>query len=140
MWIQELPAGIPKAVTPEGTGMGIATSPDGKWVAAITQDGTIMLFPLDGGEPRPVAKRASGDNFSQWSADGRTLFVSHAGNPLDVFSIDIQSGKRQLWRSFELPDPAGALIATFFVTRDMGSYAYGYFRILHDLYLVEGLR
>ncbi len=36
--------------------------------------------------------------------------------------------------------PAGALIATFFVTRDMRSYAYGYFRILDDLYLVEGLR
>ena len=120
--------------------MGIATSPDSKWVAAITQDGTITLFPLDGGEPRPVAKRASGDNFSQWSADGRTLYVSHPGNPLDVFSIDIQSGKRQLWRTFELPDPAGALIAAFFVTRDMRSYAYGYFRILDDLYLVEGLR
>jgi len=45
-----------------------------------------------------------------------------------------------LWKTFELPDPAGAQIAAFIITRDACSYAYGYFRILDELYLVEGLK
>jgi Tol biopolymer transport system component len=141
IWLQELPSGLPRPVTPEGTGTSsIATSPDGQWVAAIAQDSKIMLFPLQGGEPRPVAKRNPEEDIIQWSADGRTLYVSHAGNPLDVFSIDVQSTKRRLWKTFELPDPAGATIATFIVTRDAHIYAYSYFRILDDLYLAEGLK
>jgi Tol biopolymer transport system component len=138
-WVQELPAGQPKPVTPEGT-TGVATSPDGRWVAAITPDSMIVLFPLQGGEARSVARLTSPEEVCQWSADGGTLFVSRRGTRLDVFRIDVQTGKRQLWRSFAMPDPAGARIATFVVTPDGRSYAYGYLRTLDDLYLVEGLK
>jgi len=127
-------------VTPEGT-VGVATSPDGHWVAAVTQDSTLMLFPLQGGEPRPVAKLAPTEAVSQWGADGQTLFVSHAGGTrLEVSGIDVKSGKRQLWKTFEVPDPAGVHVSNLVVTRDARSYAYGYIRILDELYLVEGLK
>ena len=76
----------------------------------------------------------------QWSADGRTLFLSRRGNRLDVFSIDVQSGTRQLWKTFEVPDPAGVTMPGFIVTRDGRSYVYGYIRSLDELYLVEGLK
>ncbi len=138
-WIQELPAGQPKPVTPEGT-TGATTSPDGRWVAAITPDSMIVLVPVQGGEPRSVAKLAAWEDLCQWSADGRTLFVSRRGVRLDVFRIDVQTGKRQLWRSFELPDPAGAQLSSFLVTPDGRSYAYVYLRTLDELYLVEGLK
>jgi Tol biopolymer transport system component/tRNA A-37 threonylcarbamoyl transferase component Bud32 len=138
-WIQELPGGLPSAVTPEGA-VGVATSPDGRWVAAVTQDSTLVLFPLQGGKPKPVAKLAPREAVSQWSADGRTLLVSDEGTHLDVFGIDIQSGKRQLWKTFEVPDPAGVRVVNFLVTRHARSYAYGYLRILDELYLVEGLK
>jgi Tol biopolymer transport system component len=138
-WVQELSNGLPNAVTPEGA-LGITTSPDGRWVATVTQDSTITLFPLVGGEPRPVGKVGPSEAISQWSADGRTLFVSHYEVRLDVFGIDVQSGKRKLWRSFEVPDPAGALMANFVITRDARSYAYCYLRLLDELYLVQGLK
>ena len=141
-WIQQLPGGLPAAVTPEGAA-GITVSPDGRWVAAVTQDSTLMLFPLQGGEPRAVAKLAPGEGrewVSQWSADGRTLFVSHGGTRLDVFGIDVQSGARRLWKTFEVPDPAGVRVSDFMITRDARSYAYGYMRFLDELYLVEGLK
>ena len=139
-WVQELPGGLPNAVTPEGA-VGVTTSPDGRWVAAVTQDSTLMLFPLQGGEPRSVAKLAPREEVSQWSADGRTLFISHGGQThLEVFGIDVQSGERQLWKTFEVPDPAGVRVSNFVVTRDARSYAYGYVRILDELYLVEGLK
>ncbi len=138
-WVQELPGGVPRAVTPEGA-VGVVTSPDGQWVAAVTQDSTVVLFQLQGGEPKPVAKLVPREWVSQWSADGRTLFVSHEGTRLDVFGIDVQSGERRLWKTFEVPDPAGVRVAKFVVTRDARSYAYGYLRILDELYLVEGLK
>jgi hypothetical protein len=138
-WIQELPEGMPAAVTPEGAA-GTTVSPDGRWVAAVAQDLALQLFPLQGGEPRLVAKLAPGEEVTQWSADGRTLFVSHEGTRLDVFSIDVQTGKRQLWRTFEVPDPAGVRMSIIVLTRDARSYAYGYLRTLDELYLVEGLK
>jgi Tol biopolymer transport system component len=138
-WVQELPGGPPSAVTPEGA-VGVTTSPDGRWLAAVTQDLTLMLFPLQGGEPKPLATLAFREKVSQWSADGGTLFVSHGGNHLDVFCIDVQSRERKLWKTFEVPDPAGVRVFDFVVTRDAGGYAYGYMRILDELYLVEGLR
>ncbi len=138
-WIQELPGGLPSAVTPEGV-VGHKTSPEGRWVAAVSQDLTLTLFPLPGGEPKSLAKLVQGEVVSQWSADGRTLFVAHEGSHLDVFGINAQSGERQLWRTFEVPDPAGVRLMGFVITRDARSYAYTYFRILDELYLVEGLK
>jgi Tol biopolymer transport system component len=141
IWIQDLPDGLPKPVTPEGVGgRNIVASPDGRWVASVDKDSQWVLFPLQGGESKPVAKRAPRETLSQWSADGRTLYVSLGGNPFTVFSLDIQSGKRQLWKTFELPDPAGASIASFIVTRDARSYAYCYFRFLDELYVIGGLK
>jgi dipeptidyl aminopeptidase/acylaminoacyl peptidase len=138
-WVQEILAGLPRAVTPEGT-VGTTTSPDGRWVATVTADFTLTLFPLDGGKARSLTKLDQRDAVSQWSEDGRTLFVYGLGERLDVFGVDVGTGEKRLWRTFELPDPAGASIGSFAVTRDARSYAYGYLRFLDELYLVEGLR
>jgi dipeptidyl aminopeptidase/acylaminoacyl peptidase/predicted Ser/Thr protein kinase len=138
-WVQEIPDGLAQAVTPEGT-VGIRSSPDGRWVAAVTEDLTLTLFPLEGGEPKPIAELAPREPICQWSADGRTLYTAREGIHLDVFAIDVQSGQRQMWKTFELPDPAGVRMMGFVITRDAHSYAYSYFRVLDELYLVEGLK
>jgi Tol biopolymer transport system component len=138
-WVQDLPRGAPRPVTPEGT-IGTTTSPDGRWVAAVAPDSTLMVFALQGGEPRSVANLDAQDKVSQWSQDGRKLFVYRWRTGLDVFIIDVQSGERQLWKSFEAPDPAGVVISRFLVTPDGRSYAYVYVRCLDELYLVEGLK
>lgn len=111
-------------------------------MAALDQAFRLTLFPLQGGEPRKVATLAPEQEVVQWSADGRTLFVSqlYRGPRLDVFGIEVQSGRKRLWRTFEVPDPAGVGVATFIITRDARSYAYVYERILDELYLVEGLK
>jgi eukaryotic-like serine/threonine-protein kinase len=138
-WVQDPRRGPPRAITPEGV-TGVRTSPDGYWVAAVTPDSTLVLFPLQGGEPRSLAKLAPRrETVDEWSADGRTLFVGGWGVPLDVFAVDTQSGRRRLWKTFGVPDPAGVSMGSFAVTRDGRSYAYGYIRTLDELYLVEGL-
>ena len=47
---------------------------------------------------------------------------------------------RRPWRTFQLPDPAGALFFNFVMTRDARTYAYGYIRRLDDLFVVQGLK
>jgi Tol biopolymer transport system component len=139
-WLQELADGLPRPVTPEGIG-GLRTSPDGRWVAVRTPDSYLALVPLEGGELRLLAKLDFlREGVSQWSADGRTLFIAHAGTRLDVSAIDVQSSERRPWRTFEVPDPAGIWVWGLVMTRDARSYAYSYMRILDELYLVTGLK
>ena len=138
-WIQEAPDGLPRAVTPEGV-VGVTTSPDGNWVATVTLDLALVIFPLRGGGSRSVAQLTTEEKVCEWSADGRTIFVGRAGGRLDVLGIDVRSGERRPWKTFEVPDPAGVSVWTAILTRDARSYAFGYVRHLDELYLVEGLR
>jgi hypothetical protein len=138
-WVQEYPGGLPTAVTPEGT-VGVTTSPDGRWVAAVTQELELGIYPLEGGEPRRVATLAPREFVSQWSSNGRTLFAGRKGDRLEAFGIDVRNGQRKPWRTIEVPDPAGVYVSSFIVTRDGRSYAYGYLRLLDELYLVDDLR
>jgi Tol biopolymer transport system component len=73
--------GLRKAVPyPIATMQG--ASPDGRWVAALLQDRTSThLLPIDGGEP---VRLCSGGCATQWSPDGRYLYVSPRPEDADV--------------------------------------------------------
>jgi hypothetical protein len=77
-----------------------------------------------------------------WSSDGRSLFVMTRGQiPAQVFRVDVGTGQRTFWRSFEPADSAGIdTIRGVLVSADNKSYVYGYSRTLSDLYLVQGLK
>jgi hypothetical protein len=58
-----------------------------------------------------------------------------------VSKLDVQTGKRELWRDLMPADGAGIVnISPVLATPDGSGYVYGYFRILSDMYLVEGLK
>ncbi len=43
-----------------------------------------------------------------WSSDGRSLFLITRGQiPAQVFRVDVSSGQKTFWRSFEPADAAG---------------------------------
>jgi serine/threonine protein kinase/WD40 repeat protein len=138
-WVQDIPSGQPRAVTEEGT-VGVTTSPDGRSVATVAEDLRLMIFPIDGGKPRLLPRLDPKETVCQWSQDDTTLYVSRLGTRLDVFALDLRSGTKELWRTFELPDPAGGLVWNVALTRDARSYAYGYGRALDELFVVEGLK
>ena len=144
LFVQGLDAGQPRPISPEGVGGAFAVSPDGSLVAAQRLDGKIALYPVDGGETRPVPGAGEGDLPVQWSADGRSLYVRspvELYSPARVFRLDLKTGKRMLWKELFPEDPAGD-VGTDVVrlTPDGKWYAYSYLRVLSDLYLVEGLR
>ncbi len=138
--------GTPRPISPEGvnpTGYGTHTlSPDGRFVAALGPDRKAYLYPVDGGDPKPIPGLAEGEAPMQWSGDGRALYVLRRDEiPAKVFKLLVSTGKRERWRDIMPADPAGIpAIDTLLVTPDGASYVYGYHRILSELYLVEGLK
>ncbi len=136
-----LSAGGLRPITPEGV-LGGVLSPDGKVIAVTGPGRKLALYDVEGGDPRPVPGDTAGYSPIRWSADGRTVYVRRPGEvPIQVYRLDLATGRKELWREIAPYDPTGILyIAPILITPDGKSYAYSYARHQVDLYVVEGLR
>jgi eukaryotic-like serine/threonine-protein kinase len=141
LYVESLDDAKPHPISMEGIASSVL-SPDGKFVAARGTDQKIYLFPVDGGEPRAVTEAQQGEFPTAWSSDGRSVFLITRGQvPAQVIRVDVATGQRSAWRSFEPADAAGIdTIRGVLVSADNKSYVYGYSRTLSDLYLVQGLK
>ena len=144
-WI-DLPAGRPRAVTPEGVVAVRGLRPDGS-VLGVGVDGSLALYTLAGGDPRALPWRLQpGPIGSVWhalqvSADGRFVYMREGCSPARVDRVEILTGRRVPWRTLDLGDRAGiGAIYPPYITPDGTTYAYSYGEWLQDLHLVEGLR
>jgi len=97
-------------------------------------------------DPRPLAGYRDGDVPLQWSTDGRRLFVREAGNlTLRIFTLDVSTGARELWKQLMPRDPAvlidiGTDPGQVRLTPDGKSYAYTYWSFEGELYVAQGLK
>jgi WD40 repeat protein len=134
-----------KPLSPENIWSGgirsFAVSPDGRFVAGMSSQGTIVLYPLDGTAPIPVAGAEAGEIPIQFAADGASLFVYRPTTlPARVHRVALATGQRELWRELTAADPAGVYkIAPVAITPDGNAYAYTALRVLSELYLTEGV-
>jgi serine/threonine protein kinase len=145
LYVQSVEGGSPRAITPEGITAalpGFAISPDGKLVAAIGADHRAMLYPVEDGAARPIAGVGEKEFPLRFSADGRSLYLWKRGDvPARVTKLDLESGKREVWKDLLPADPAGVeRISNVLVTPDGKGYAYCFARLLSDLFVVEGLK
>jgi Tol biopolymer transport system component len=131
------------ALTPEGV-RALAASADGRYLltsAAGSPD--FQLFPVGGGEAKPLPQLQKGDHPLDFSTDGTAIFVArgdHDGT-IEIWRVEMAGGKRTLLRTFspsEGPAITGGLSAA--VSRDGKSFAYEYERAISTEYVVEGLR
>jgi eukaryotic-like serine/threonine-protein kinase len=140
--VLDLEGGAPRPAAPEG-GSCWSASPDGRLLAVTASDGSLALYPVDGGGPvRPVAGWTPGATPIQWSADGGSLyFTAKMDIPTDVQRFDLATGQSRPWKQLAPSDRAGVqAIASPLVTPDGRTYAYTYVRLLGDLYLSDGLK
>ena len=138
---------IVKPISPENI-WGAATrpfavSPDGRFVAGMSEDEIITLYPTDGTlrSTKPPGVR-KGEVPIQWSADGRWLYVYRPTVlPSRVYRIHLGDGTRESWKEFAPSDPAGVYrIAPVLITPSGNAYAFNALRTLNDLYVAEGLK
>jgi DNA-binding beta-propeller fold protein YncE len=145
LFVQEIDGGKPRPVTPEGISTalpGFAVSPDGRSVAAVGPEQKGAVFPVDGGQPRPIPSLQPGEFPLRYTPDGRAIYVWKRGDlPARISRLDLESGKRETWKDLLPADPAGVeRISNVLVTPDGKGYAYCYARLLSDLFVVEGLK
>jgi hypothetical protein len=146
-FIQEIPHGLPRAITPDGVILGGKAAVRDNDSILGRRAGAWMIFPIGGGTARLVPALKPENIPVQWSADGRHLYtvdaVAPGGPPaVDVHRVDIATGERVLWKTLAPVDPVGAedMRGTVVMTPDAESYCYSYMRRLGDLFVVDGLK
>jgi Tol biopolymer transport system component len=143
LYVRDLQGGKEQPISPEGVTLQDAVktvSPDGKSVLAFSGNGKASLFPIEGGDPRPVAGLNPEDRPIQWTGDGRFLYVvRRMESPVRVWLLDPVTGNRRLFKEVSPAEPTN-FVWYFFITPDGQSYVYGYQRAFSNLYLIGGLR
>jgi Tol biopolymer transport system component len=142
LYTLDLAGGKVVPISPEGVhGTAFTISPDGHTVATIGGDQQGHLYPISGGEPRPLPGLERGEQPISWTADGRSLYIYRPGElPARVFLLNLETGRRTPFRELMPSDPAGVeTIGPILITPDGKTCVFGYHRMLSDLYLVEGL-
>ncbi len=137
-YVQDLGGGGPKPVTPEGV-TGLLVSPDGSLLIARRQ-----LYPIAGGDPRPIAGLDPTDGIIRWTPDGRGLYLRRllASRAVQITRFDLATGTRTPVREIQpLPEAAGmGGIGQLLLSPDAKAYVYGYGVTMSGLYLVKNLR
>jgi hypothetical protein len=112
-------------------------------VTAIDAEQKIVLYPMNGGESRPVPGVEPGEFPIRFNGDGSELYVARSGPyPASVYKVDVKSGRRQLLRQLDPTERTGMMPQRadrgfIDATPDGSAIAYTYVRIRGGLYLVE---
>jgi len=128
---------------PEGFGIGGPISPDGKVAILNARERKWFLFPVAGGEPRPIPGLGSDViDVLRWDASGRTLFLRKEKPPgVEIWRLDVETGRQERVAEVGPSDPTGTDgIDTIYLTPDGKTYAYSVMRQLSTLFVVTGLR
>ncbi len=138
-YVQNISSSEPKPITPEGTRDG-RISPDGKLIPARGAGGKYFLYPINGGEARPVQWLTDADTVIQWCADGRSVFAYKAvAIPCRVERINLETGRRELFKEIGPTNRTGLLnMAPIAITDDERSYAYSTYQQVSSLFVTEG--
>jgi len=137
-YVQEIGSGDVRPVTPEGTRDGWLSA-DGSLVLARGPEGKYFLYPIAGGEARPVPGLTEEDIVAQWSADGQSVLAyRRAQIPCRLERVDLKTGHRTLFKELTPADRTGLLsMREIFVTDDLRSYAYTAYYQVSSLFVSE---
>jgi serine/threonine protein kinase/Tol biopolymer transport system component len=143
LYLVDIETGSARAFSEEGVNLyGGAVTPDGKFVAAQGPERRIKLYPVDGGAAAPLRGCEPDELLVRFSSDGKSAFVLNSGvASARVLRVNLATGQRELWKTFAPADVAGVIsVGPVLLSGDGKSYVYSYRRLLHDLYVVTGLR
>jgi hypothetical protein len=111
-------------------------------MVGLDPDDIPALYPLAGGEPVAIPGLGRDDVVLCWTTDGHGLMVARyeSDAPPRIERVDLKTGQTRPWNRSLRPPPAGLQSTRILVTPDGESYAYGYLRMMDDLYLASGLK
>ncbi|HEV2113550.1 MAG TPA: protein kinase, partial [Terriglobales bacterium] len=149
-YAMDVDSGAVHKLLPDGA-FGSALSLDGKSMAGTLNNKQYIwsvdpqqdYVPGKSPEGKPLVGALPDDVPIQWTPDGRSLllFNSKERVPKSIYTLDLATGRRQLWKTFGPPDTTGipAMGAPLF-SDDLKAYAYLYVRNNGDFYVIDGLK
>jgi DNA-binding winged helix-turn-helix (wHTH) protein len=140
MYVRPIGSGPARAFTPPGVAVWLNTlSPDGSALAAPCGE-RWCLYPLGGGEPRPIAG-TEGRSVIGWGGDDTLYLREPQRLPARLLRLHLPTARVEPWREIAPADRSGVVgINQVLVTPDGRAYAYTFSRLLSDLYVLTGLR
>ena len=123
-----------------GTQLWNRISLDGKFLLATSavanEPERDIIVELATGKAR-AAPLQHGDEPVEWDRDGVHAFVVQKSDvEATIFRVDLNTGKREIWKQIRPTDPAGILsLRSFFVTPTGSAYTYSAARGLSALYV-----
>jgi len=132
-----------RPITPEGViPVPHPVSPDGAWVLGRTSEQGTLIYPVAGGEPRPIPGLAKDETPVRWAEDGRSLYVCRLNHlPATLSQLDLATGKKTVWKELLPLDKAGVQFVNTVQAASRGkAYAYTYKRVVGQLYMVEDVK
>ena len=145
LYTQSIDGGDPAPISAEGIHLprlGRAVSADGRTVIAVGPDGVAALYPIAGGPPQPIAGLGSDLAPIDWSETPNVIYArpTQRTRLVDIYRVDVVTGKRDRWRTVGSADPTGApMVATTLVSPDGRRYAYSSSQTLFELFLIQGV-
>jgi serine/threonine protein kinase/Tol biopolymer transport system component len=142
IYIQDLNGGSPRQIGPEGVTFRYrrCISANGELLAAINPDNRPVIYNVATGKATLIPGVLDGDVPVEWM-DEKHIFVGRAEIPGHVFIIDLSTGKRTPFKTFNPVDPTGLTDgAPPIFSADPKIYLYSYTRITSDLYVLDGLK
>jgi Tol biopolymer transport system component len=140
-YVQDLDGSQPHPVTPEGV-TGYLVSPDGKLLLGRDTSEKKALYPLAGGDPRPIPGLEHEDRVIRWAGDSDSLYIFRdRERPIRIYKLNLSTGRKELAKEIMPGDSAGLLgTVDVLLTPDGKAFVYAFTRRLSDLFLVKGLR
>jgi hypothetical protein len=132
-----------RAVTPEGIDGLFVTVDHSDYVSARDTTGAVRLYPIDGGEPKPVAGLTESDRVIGGSTDSDVVYVlpDTSAIPEQIVKLNIATGRRQPLVTVSPTDPAGIVfLSRPIFSGDEKRCVYTQVRELSVLYVATGLK
>jgi hypothetical protein len=104
----------------------------------------LGILPLEGGEFHPIPGLESNYSIIGWTPEGETVYVTPirlSSTSSKVSRVNIKTGKMEAWKTFGEETGAGVYaVAPPHLSSDGTAYAYLYWRVLSEAYVVTGLK
>jgi serine/threonine protein kinase/Tol biopolymer transport system component len=144
-YVQSLEGGAPRAITGADIHYErrspIVTSPDGRFVAAVRNDGRVLIYPTAPGEARAMPGLTPGFTPLQWCRDGHLVLHRYDEPAPQLWLADTRTGNPTLWKELTPPNPVGLLDLTpIRISPDCQSYTYSPLNVLSQVHIATGLR
>jgi hypothetical protein len=133
--------GQTRPITPESVSspLGIVITPDSKYVLGVDQQAEQRLYPIQGGNPKPLPAHLNADDSIIRIEPDQSMLVQRPGIPASILRIDTNGKEREVYKVTP-GDPAGVLeLRGFRFSADEKAYVYSYYRVLSDLWVVDAL-